>query len=408
VANTILTPQVITREALMLLENSLTFTKQVSRKYDDRFAVSGAKIGATINLRVPPVFAVSSGPNLSIQNYTETQFPLTINQQKHIDVSFSSLELTLSIQDFSERVLAPQIAQLANAVDADGLAQYVNVYKSIGIPGTANTTFAPFLAAGVALDNSSTPRDGNRAIVLSPQGQADAVGGQFSTAFNDQDTISKQYLNGTMGRALGFKWNMDQNVNALTEGPMGGTPVVNGAGQTGATLLVNGWTAAAASRLLGGETFTLPLVYEINPMNGFNTGKLMSFTVTGPVSSDGAGASSVPISPSIVTTGTGKNVSNSPANSAALTFTSGAANAVTPVGLAFHKQAFAFASVDLEDVSKYGAWGARVSDDQLGISMRVVRQYAIGTDSVPCRIDIAYGWATPRPQMAVRLYGSNT
>lgn len=392
----------------MLLENSLTFTKQVTRKYDDRFAVSGAKIGATINLRVPPVFAVSSGPTLSIQNYTETQFPLTINQQKHIDVSFSSMELTLSIQDFSERVLAPQIAQLANAIDADGLAQFVNVYKSVGVPGVANTTFAPFLAAGVALDNTSTPRDGNRAIVLSPQGQADAVGGQFATSFNDQDTVGKQYLNGTMGRALGFKWSMDQNVAPLTEGPLGGTPVVNGANQTGATLTVNGWTAAAASRLLGGETFTLPLVYEVNAMNGNNTGKLMSFTVTGPVSSDGAGASTVPISPAIVTTGTGKNVSNSPANGAGLTFTSGAAGTVTPVGLAFHKQAFAFASVDLEDVSKYGAWGARVTDDQLGISMRVVRQYAIGTDTVPCRIDVAYGWATPRPQMAVRVYGSNT
>jgi len=398
----------ITREALMLLENSLTFTKQVKRKYDDRFAVSGAKIGATINLRIPPVFAVSSGPNLSIQNYTETQFPLTVNQQKHIDVSFSSAELTLSIQDFSERVLAPQIAQLANQVDQDGLAQYVNIYKSVGIPGTANTTFAPFLAAGVALDNSSTPRDGQRAIILSPQGQADAVGGQFATSFNDQDTVGKQYINGTMGKALGFKWGMDQNVNTLTVGPMGGTPVVSGAGQTGATLTVSGWTAAAASRLLGGETFTLPLVYEINPMSKQNTGKLLSFTVTGPVSSDGSGNASIPISPAITTTGTGQNASNSPANSAALTFTSGAANAVTPVGLAFHRDAFAFATVDLEDVSKYGAWGARVSDDQLGISMRAVRQYAIGSDTVPCRLDILYGWATPRPQMGVRLYGSNT
>lgn len=392
----------------MLLENSLTFTKNVTRAYDDKFAVSGAKIGATLNLRIPPVFAVTSGPNLSIQNYTETQFPLVINQQKHIDVSFSSAELTLSIQDFSARVLAPQIAQLANAIDADGLAQYVNVWKSVGVPGTPNTTLAPYLAAGVQLDISSTPRDRDRAIVLSPQGQADAVGGQFTTIFNDQDSIAKQYLNGTMGRALGFKWSMDQNVNNLTEGPLGGTPVINGATQTGATLVTSGWTAAAASRLLGGETFTLPLVYEINPMSKLNTGKLLSFTVTGPVSSDGAGAATIPISPAIVTSGAAQNASNSPANGAALTFTSGAANLVTPVGLAFHKQAFAFASVDLEDVSKYGAWGARVSDDQLGISMRCVRQYAIGSDTVPCRLDVLYGWATPRPQMACRVYGSNT
>jgi hypothetical protein len=393
---------------MMILENNLTFTKYVRRAYDNKFAQSGAKIGATVNLRLPPVFAVTKGPNLSVQNFTETQFPLTINQQAHVDVSFSSAELTLSIQDFSERVLAPQIAQLANQVDQDGLAQFVNIFKAVGVPGTPNTTFAPFLAAGVALDNSGTPRDGKRSIVLSPQGQADAVGGQFTTSFNDQDTISKQYLNGTMGRALGFRWSMDQNVNSLTAGPMGGTPVVNGAGQTGATLLVNGWTAAAASRLLGGETFTLPAVYEWNPYAKQSTGKLQSFVVTGPVSSDGAGASSVPISPSIITSGTTQTVTASPANSAALTFSSGAANVVTPVGLAFHEQAFAFASVDLEDVSKYGAWGARVSDDQLGMSMRITRQYAIGSDTVPCRVDLMYGWATPRPQMACRLYGSNT
>lgn len=392
----------------MLLENNLTFTKFVRRNYDDKFAQSGAKIGATLNLRIPPVFSVTKGPNLVVQNYTETQFPLTVNQQAHVDVSFSSAELTLSIQDFSDRVLAPQIAQLANQIDADGLAQYVNVYKSVGVPGTPNTTFAPFLQAGVQLDNSGTPRDGNRNIVLSPQGQADAVGGQFTTVFNDQDTVSKQYLNGTMGRALGFKWSMDQNVANVTAGPMGGAPVIAGAGQTGATITTSGWTAAAASRLLGGETFTLPNVFEWNQLKGGSTGKLQSFTVTGPVSSDGTGAATVPISPSIITTGTGQTVSGSPANGAALTFTSGAAGTVTPVGLAFHRDAFAFVSVDLEDVSKYGAWSARVSDDQLGVSMRVTRQYAIGSDTVPCRIDVLYGWATPRPQEACRVYGSNT
>jgi hypothetical protein len=294
---------------MMILENNLTFTKYVRRAYDNKFAQSGAKIGATYNLRLPPVFSVTSGPNLAVQNYTETSFPINVNQQLHVDVSFSSAELTLSIQDFSERVLAPQIVQLANAIDAAGLAQYTNVYKAVGVPGTPNTTFAPFLAAGVALDNSGTPRDGNRAIVLSPQGQADAVGGQFTTVFNDQDTVGKQYLNGTMGRALGFKWSMDQNVQNVVAGPMGGTPAVNGANQTGSNLVTNGWTAAAASRLLGGETFTLTNVFEWNQIKGGSTGKLQSFTVTGPVSSDGAGNATIPISPSIVTTGTGQTVS---------------------------------------------------------------------------------------------------
>jgi hypothetical protein len=397
----------ITREALMLLENSLTFTKQVNREYDDKFAVSGAKIGATLNIRVPADYSVSSGPNLSVQNFTETQVPLVINQQKHVDVSFSSQELTLSMQDFSDRVLAPQIVQLANQIDQDGLAQYVNVYNSVGTPGTANNTLAPFLAAGVALDNTSTPRDiTKRNIVLSPQGQADAVAG-FQTYFNDQDTIGKQYQNGTMGRAVGFKWSMDQNVSSQTVGPLGGAPVVNGAAQTGASLVTNGWTAAAAVRLNAGDIFTIAGVFGVNPRSKFSTGKLQQFVVTAQTSSDGAGNATIPISPAIVTAGATQNVTNSPANSAALTVV-GAANSITPQGLAFHRDAFTLACVDLEDVSKYGAWGARVSDKQLGISMRIARQYAIGSDTVPCRIDVLYGWLATRPQMACRIQGSNT
>lgn len=412
-ANTILTPQMITREALMILENSLTFTKYVNREYNDQFAQSGAKIGATVNVRVPVNYTVSKGAALSTQNFTETEVPLSVNQQAHVDVSFSSQELTLSIQDFSERVLAPQIVQLANQIDQDGLAQYVNVYNSIGTPGTANTTTSPFLAAGVYLDNGATPRDiAKRNIVLSPQGQADAVSG-FQSYFNDQDTLGKQYLNGTMGRALGFKWSMDQNVNSQTVGPLGGTPVVNGAGQTGASLVTNGWTAAAGARLNQGDIFTIAGVYGVNPKNYFSTGKLQQFVVTAAVSSDGSGNATIPFSPSIVpisgspNTVAGATVTASPASGAAITVV-GTAGSTTPQGLAFHRDAFTLACVDLEDVSKYGAWGARISDKQLGISMRIARQYAIGSDTVPCRIDVLYGWATLRPQFACRIQGSNT
>lgn len=406
-ANTILTPAMITREALMLLENALTFSKFVNRQYDDQFAKSGAKIGNTLNIRVPAQYTVSSGPSLSVQNFTEAEVPLVINNQKHIDVQFSSQELTLSIQDFSERVLAPQIVQLANQIDQDGLAQYVNVYNSVGVPGTPNTTLSTYLQAGVLLDNNATPRDiTKRNMILGPQGQADAVNG-FSTFFNDQKSVGDQYINGTMGRAAGFKWSMDQNVNSQTVGPLGGTPLVNGASQTGASLVTNGWTASAAVRLNQGDIFTVAGVYGVNPLSKFSTGKLQQFVVTAQTSSDGSGNATIPISPAIVTSGAAQNVTGSPASGAALTVV-GAANSITPQGLAFHRDAFTLACVDLEDVSKYGAWGARISDKQLGISMRVARQYAISTDTIPCRIDVLYGWLATRPQMACRVQGSNT
>jgi len=54
-ANNLLTISKITNEALMVLENELTFTSEVDRNYDDQFAVVGAKIGTpgtSVNLVV--------------------------------------------------------------------------------------------------------------------------------------------------------------------------------------------------------------------------------------------------------------------------------------------------------------------------------------------------------------------
>jgi hypothetical protein len=171
--------------------------------------------------------------------------------------------------------------------------------------------------------------------------------------------------------------------------------------------VTNGWTASAAVRLNVGDIFTITGVNSVNPLNKFSTGKPQQFVVTAQTSSDGSGNATIAISPAIVTSGAAQNVTGSPANGAALTVV-GAANSITPQSLAFHRDAFTFASVDLEDVAQYGAWGARVSDKQLGISMRIARQYAISTDTIPCRIDVLYGWLTTRPQMACRVQGSNS
>jgi hypothetical protein len=204
VANTILTPSMITREALMVLENNLTFTKFVNRQYEDQFAKSGAKIGTTLNIRKPAQYTVSSGPNLAVQDFVETSVPLTVNQQKHVDITFSSNELTMSIQDFSERVLAPAVATLANQIDLDGLSLYKQVYNSVGTPGTIPNSLTPYALAGALLDKTATPRDGNRSLVIGPDAQATIVPA-LAGLYNPTDEIGKQYKTGTMGQALGFK-----------------------------------------------------------------------------------------------------------------------------------------------------------------------------------------------------------
>lgn len=400
-ANSILTPTIITRESLRILENNLQFTKQVNREYDDRFAQSGAKIGSSITIRKPNRYTVTSGAALSIQDVAEPSVVLTIDQQQHVDTNFTSQELTLSIDDFSKRILKPKLAALANKIDYDGMAQYKHVYNRVGTPGTTPATAAAVLGVGRRLNDEAAPMDQDRALVIDAAANAGLVDG-LKGLFQSSDKIANQYDSGNMGIALGFKFTMDQNVNRHTVGALGGTPLVNGASQTGASLITDGWTAAASGRLKQGDTFTIADVYAVNPQTRVSTGVLRQFVVTADVSSDASGNLTVAISPSITTSGAYQTVDSAPADNAAITVL-GTANTAYPENMGFHRDAFTLGCVDLEDVAKYGAWGAR--EVYKGISLRVARQFRIGTDDVPCRVDVLYGWKTIYPELACRLVG---
>lgn len=391
----------ITREALRVLENNLTFTKFVSREYDDSFGKKGAKIGTTLNVRKPPRYIGRTGANLNLENSTETQVPITLNTQRGVDISFNSQDLALSIDDFSARFIKPAIASVANAVDYDGLQLYKKVYNLVGTPGTVPNSLTPYLSAGVALDNTATPRDGDRSVVVTPQMQANLVGA-LTNIFNPTKTLSDQYKTGTMGEAVGFKFSMDQNVGVQTIGALGGTPLVNGASQTGSTLATKGWTASTAV-LNAGDVFTIAGVFGLNPQNHQTTGTLQQFVALSSVTSDGSGNASISISPAIDVAGTDgfATVTASPANSAAITIY-GAGSTSTPQGLAFHKNAFTLACADLPLPGGVDM-AARISDPQLGLSVRMVRAYSISDDTFPCRLDILYGWAALRPELAVRI-----
>lgn len=390
----------ITREALRIIENNLVFTKYVRRDLDDYYEVAGAKIGNVLNVRKPPRYVGRTGQALAIEDATETSVPVVLTTQRGVDIEFSSADLALSVDDFQDRFIKPAIANVANGVDSDGLLLYQTVYNEIGTPGTTPTALLTYLQAGAALDNDGTPRDGERAIVMSPTMQAylvDALKGLFQ----DSTDIARQYREGTMGKTIGFKFSMDQNVWAQVGGPLGGTPVVNGAGQTGASLITNGWTAAAAARLNQGDTFTIASVYAVNPQNRRSTGSLQQFVVGANVSSDGSGNATIPIYPSIITSGAFQTVDSVPAAGAAITPLSGA-NISSPQGLAFHKEAFVMACADLplpDGVDK----AARVRSKQLGISIRMIRAYDINTDRWPCRLDFLYGWAALYPEFACRI-----
>lgn len=403
-ANTLLTISKITNEALMVLENELTFTSRVNRDYDDQFAVVGAKIGATVNVRRPGRFIGTSGPALAVEDFNETSVPVVLTTQFHVDSQFTTQDLALSMDLFSERVLKPKVATIANKMDRDGLLMGKNNTSNIvGTAGTAPTGLATYLTAGAFLDAEGTPRDGMRSMVVDPFTSV-AIVDSLKGLFLPQTTITEQFKKGLMGRdSGGMDWYMDQNVISHTFGNSTGatTITVNGPNQS----LTTGWAATSTISLNNsannvtlnqGDTFTIAGVFGVNPQSRTSYGKLKNFVVTAPVTQTGAGNFNVVVSPAIISGGQFQNVNSVPAAAAVLTFTSlatSAATAVTgPQNLLFHRNAFTLATADLE-LPEGVHFAGRASDKEVGLSIRVVRQYTINNDSIPTRLDVLYGWA---------------
>lgn len=402
-ASSFLTISMVTKEALRVLKNELGFAKGVNRQYDDSFGQTGAKIGSTLNIRKPNRYYAASGAALVTQDSTEASVPLTLSNQIHVGMTFSSKDLTLSIDEFSDRYVKPAIATLANKIDVDGLALANQVANSVGTYGTAPANLSAILAAGQKLDENGTPVDGMRSLVLNPAGQASMVG-SLSGLFQSSEKIASQYEKGRMGEAAGFTFKMDQNVNAHTVGTYSGTPLVNGAGQTGSTLITNGWGVSLSTLLNVGDVFTIAGVYTVNPQSKIMViNSLKQFVVTAGAASDATGNSTISIFPAIVTSGAYQNVSSGPAAGAAITVL-GASGATGSMNLAYHRDAFVLGMADLALPSGV-EMAARATDPDAGLSLRIVRAYDINSDNHPCRIDMLYGWAALYPELACRIHG---
>lgn len=409
-ANMLLTPKMITKEALRILENNLVFAKGVNRQYDDKFAVKGAKIGNNIDVRKPPRYIGTETVALTTEDTVDTVLPVTLNKRFQVAVTFTSQELTLDINDFSDKILKSAVATIANKIDRDGLTYaYQRTYNAVGTPGTTPSALRTYLLAGAKLDENGCPRDGKRSVVINPDAQVEIVDA-LKGLFQSSTQVKNQYERGVMGTASGFDWAMDQNIVTHTVGPLGGTPLVNGA-QAGLTtgwaatgsLITDGWTAAAASRLKKGDVFTIAGVYMVNPQSRQSTGKLQQFTVTADVSSDGSGNLTLTMAPQIISAGQFQNVTNAAADNAAITVL-GAASTLSPQNLAYHENAFTVATADLELPSGVD-FAARAADKAAGFSVRMVRAYDINTDAFPCRLDVLYGWAELYPEWACRVVG---
>lgn len=401
--NTLLTPTVIAKEALVLLENQLVMGNAVHREYKKEFV----KVGGTVNIRKPNRFAATKSSTLVKSDVLEFNTNVKVDTQAHVGWEFSTQELTLNIDEYSERYIRPAIVALANTVDFDLTGLYNRINNEVGTRGTTPASFAAIASGMRRLDELAAPGD-QRKVVFNPAAHwsiADALKGLF-----DPTRVKEVINRGYLGNIAGADVMMDQNIRTHTTGALGGTPLINGTTAEGATVLqTDGWTISISNILRAGDIFTIAGVFEVNPVNGQSTGVLKQFVCLGDVGSNASGQVTIQIyptddsGPGLRSTGAYKNCSSLPADNAAITVV-GSAASQAPMNLVYQKNAFGLVTVPLE-MPQGGIWGSRVSDKQSGLSVRIIKDYDIVNDREIIRLDILYGVKCLYPDLGVRLAG---
>jgi len=411
-SNTLLTNLAITNEALLVLRNQFVLVPRAAQTIDSMFGKVGYKNGDTVNIRIPVRYKSALQTAIYLNNTTETNTSLQV-LQRHIAVDFSTEDLKLKIDLFGDRVLKPQMAQLASDIDADGFKLFYQgaslvtpgVYTA-GVPaaftGADVSTLRPFLDAGAVLDTQAAPRDGDRYVALTPSASAAVVDG-LKSLFQSATEIADQYKRGLMGLAAGLEWVMTQNLPTFTTGTRSATGwTVNGGGSavTGTSItLTNGSVTTTATQ---GDQFVIAGVYSINPIARTATNKLQVFTVQADATAV-AGNIALSVLPAINVTAPNETVSASAADGATVTFI-GAANVTTDVNLVWHKDAYMVAFCDLP-TDLPGAEAYIAKDPETGVSIRFAKQYDPQLDVVYHRADVLYGWKLVRPTLACRVQG---
>lgn len=391
--NTLLTPSIITKETLVILENNLVAAGKVNRQFENQFV----KIGTTLTIRKPNRFKVVKGPALQIQDITEPSTSISISNQAHVDFQFSSQELTLTIEEFSERYCKPAAVELANQVDYDVLTNFDQIFNLVGTPGTTPSTFATSVQlVGTRMDQGSVPQDG-RVLVLEPNSYWTLANGLIGLYVK---SVAEPALKGFLAAIGNFEIYEDQNIQSQTVGALGGTGQVTTANQTGSTINTDNWTPSTTNLLVVGDVVTFAGSFAVNPKNRQSTGVLQNFVITANVSSDSGGNAALQVYPAVTTSGAYQTVTASPTSPGSVTVLDGAGGATHFQNLAWVRDCFGLVIVPMEipggvDFAAREMWK--------NISMRIVRAFDIWNDVMPTRIDVLYGTATYYPELGVRL-----
>lgn len=395
-SNTILNPDEILRRALLILHQKLIFVGSINRQYDDRFANTGAKIGDSLRIRLPNEYTVRTGRTLQVQDTNEASETLTVATQKGVDTNFSTAELTMEMDDFAERILEPGMAVLAAAIEADALQNMTLDVPNIVDNDAVALGFVDFLNGGKKLDDNLAPQDNTRMALLSTGSQVTIVNA-LKGLFHDGKEVSDQYREGMMGRTAGFNFSASTHVAPHVTGTAEETTgyLTDGAGQIGSTIVID----TGSTTFLKGDIVTIAAVNQVHQETKVSQGFLKQFVVT---ADSGASATSLSISPAVVATGAKQNVDAAVADGAAIVKVGAGAGESLNGDLVYHRDAFTFASADLE-MPDGVHFASRQNFD--GISMRIVRQYDINNDFIPARIDVLYGYKTLRDgRLAARVH----
>jgi hypothetical protein len=407
VANALITPTVIAREALMQLDNNLVVAKTVHRGYDREYR----KVGESITVRRPVQFNVTSGATLSLQDVEEAGFTMAMDQQKHVAWEFSSKDLTLTIEEYSDRYIKPAMIRLANQVDVDLLNLFDDVNNWAGTPGQDINSFTDFSKGPERLDNIAVPMD-MRYAVLSPPDYWALVGSQTTLGSSDR-LVETAYERARLGRIGNVEVYQAQNVATWTAGTRdNSTPLVNGAAQNVTyasakttmtqSLICDGFDASVT--VTAGDVFTIAGVFDVNPVTKATLPHLKQFVVTTAGTASGGGALTLTIYPAIISSGAYQTVSAVPADNAALTFL-GTASTGYRQNMVYHKNAFALVTAPLV-MPDGAAFKAQETDSRNGLSVRVIKDYDMTNDTDRIRLDILYGVKTLDGRLATRLSGT--
>lgn len=401
-SNVLATTGIVAKTSLAILKNMLTFSANVNREWEDEFTdnmARGYAPGDTIQIKRPPRYQYRAGRVAVPQATVEGTIPLTL-QQGGCDMQFTSKERTLSLTKLEDKIAAA-LATVANEIDRQGLqlAHYAtfNTLNPTGaMPNTQDLSIGAMTDLNARLSEMAAPMvPGSRTLIAGPRLNGNLVRG-MAGLFNSPATITKQNNNGILVPSFGLKVGTDQNVDTHVNGSQAVTgTAVNGANQTGSNIVV----AALTGNITRGTVISLPNTFAVNPQSRNNTGVLAQFVVTADLAT---GATSIPVSPALVTSGAFQNVTASPTTGQNFLIV-GAANTAYQTNVAYHKDAFTLAMVPMHTpASGTGATAHQETSD--GFTIKVTEFYDGTNDVSIMRLDVLFGWAAPYAELSSKYY----